>query len=163
MIDEIHADFVAGKSPRREKVWNDWQAATALLRQHVPVSAAWVGGSFLTSKAEPDDIDCVYWVDSVALQNAHLNPASAQVIQVFAGQRMLRDLVGLEVDTFVVAWSCCPDIAQAAPHTGRYWSSRGYWDDFWSRMRSGPKGAPAVRDDALPRRGYLEVIFDGFK
>jgi hypothetical protein len=161
-LAEIHDEFVAGKAPAREKVFNDWQKATALLRQHVPLLAAWVGGSFVTSKAEPDDIDCVYWVDYMELSSARLRPASARMVEVFANHE-LRKLVGLQVDTFVIAWYCCPDTSQAMPHTWDYWSMRGHWDDFWSRMRSGPKGAPVVRDDALPRRGYLEVIFDGFK
>jgi len=162
-VDELHSTFVEGKAPVREKVWNDWQQATAFLRRHVPVAAAWLGGSFFTNKDEPDDIDCVYWVDYMDLNAARFNAESARVIEIFAGQRKLRDLVGLQVDTFVVAWFCCPDVSQAMPDTRSYWQSRGQWDDFWSRMRTGTKGAPAVRDDALPRRGYLEVTFDGFK
>lgn len=155
--------FVDGQNPAREKVWNDWQKATGLLQQHVPVLAAWLSGSFLTSKAQPDDIDCVYWIDYMELKTAQLRPQSAQMIEVFSKKGQLRSLVGLQVDTFVVAWNCCPDISSAMPDTTEYWTARGHWDDFWSRMRSGPKGAPAVRMDALPRRGYLEVIFDGFK
>lgn len=162
-LAEIHAQFVAGNTPAREKVWNDWQKATALLQHHVPVLAAWLSGSFFTSKDEPDDIDCVYWVGYLDLKAAQLNPASAHVVEVFSKKDELRKLVGLQVDTFVVAWYCCPDITQPMPDTSQYWAARGHWDDFWSRIRSGPKGAPVVRADALPRRGYLEVIFDGFK
>jgi hypothetical protein len=162
-LAEIHGQFVVGRAPERQKVWNDWQTATALLRKHVPILAAWVGGSFFTSKDAPDDIDCVYWVEYFDLVAARLNPASTAVVEVFSQQHELRKLVGLQVDTFIVAWNCCPDITQSMPHTRAYWGDRGFWDDFWSRMRSGPKGAPAVRTDALPRRGYLEVIFDGFK
>ncbi|BBZ67796.1 hypothetical protein MINS_32250 [Mycolicibacterium insubricum] len=162
-LAEIQAEFVDGKGSAREQVWNDWQKATALLQQHVAILATWVSGSFFTSKDAPDDIDCVYWVDYMALKIAQLNPASAHMVEVFSKKDQLRGLVGLRVDTFVVAWNCCPDITQAMPDTRDYWAARGHWDDFWARMRSGPKGAPAVRTDALPRRGYLEVIFDGFK
>lgn len=162
-LADIHAAFVAGKTPAREKIWHDWQTATALLRQHVPVLATWVGGSFFTSKDVPDDIDCVYWVEYFDLITARLNPLSTRMVEVFSQKHELRKVVGLQVDTFVVAWNCCPDLAQAMPATSEYWATRGLWDDFWSRMRSSPKGAPAVRTDALPRRGYLEVIFDGFK
>lgn len=162
-LAEIQAEFVDGKGPVRERVWYDWLKATELLQRHVAVLAAWVGGSFFTSKDEPDDIDCVYWVDYMALKIAQLNPTSAHMVEVFSKKDQIRKLVGLRVDTFVVAWNCCPDITQAMPDTREYWRARGHWDDFWARMRSGPKGAPAARTDALPRRGYLEVIFDGFK
>nr|WP_245843054.1 hypothetical protein [Mycolicibacterium vulneris] len=162
-VGEIEARFVDGKSNRRAEVWSDWQKATTILRQHVEICAVWLSGSFFTSKDEPDDIDSVYWAEDVKLNTAALQPASAQVIGMFAQKDAVRNTVGLRVDTFVVPWNCCPDTSVATPVTWEYWRGRGHWDDFWSRIRTGPKGAPAVRTDALPRRGYLEVIVDGFK
>jgi hypothetical protein len=162
-VDEIHARFVENKSARRQEIWDDWNKATALLRSHVPLCGVWLSGSFLTEKDEPDDVDCVYWAEDGEINRARANPISATVIDVFAQKDALRNLVGLRVDTFVVPWNCCADLAKATIVTLSYFQSRGHWDDFWQRMRSGPKGAPAVRVDALPRRGYLEVILDGFR
>jgi hypothetical protein len=85
-LADIHAAFVAGKEPAREKIWDDWQQATALLRQHVSVLAAWVGGSFFTSRNAPNDIDGVYWVEYLDLISARLRPVSTRVIEVFSKQ-----------------------------------------------------------------------------
>ncbi|TQR82647.1 hypothetical protein D8S82_31040 [Mycobacterium hodleri] len=134
-----------------------------MLRSHIPICAVWLSGSFLTQKDEPDDVDCVYWAEDLEINNARANPVSAAVVDIFAQKDALRTAVGLRVDTFVVPWNCCPDLAIATIATTTYFQNRGHWDDFWQRMRSGAKSAPAVRADALPRRGYLEVIFDGFR
>ncbi|ASW99448.1 hypothetical protein CKJ56_04910 [Mycobacterium intracellulare subsp. chimaera] len=162
-VDEIRQTFVDNKAARRQEVWDDWNKATALLRSHVPVCAVWLSGSFLTQKDEPDDVDCVYWVEDTEISRARLNRVSAAVIDIFAQKDALRNLVGLRVDTFIVPWHCSPDPAVATIATASYFQNRGHWDDFWQRMRSGAKGAQAVRADALPRRGYLEVILDGFR
>ncbi|OBH55023.1 hypothetical protein A5687_03350 [Mycobacterium mantenii] len=161
--DEIHSRFVDNKSARRQEVWDDWNKATTLLNSHLPICAVWLSGSFLTQKDEPDDVDCVYWAEDTEIDRARTNPISATIIDVFAQKDALRSLVGLRVDTFVVPWNCCSDLANATIATASYFQNRGHWDDFWQRMRSGGKGAAAVREDALPRRGYLEVILDGFR
>ncbi len=149
-------------NPHRRDLWTQWRAATELLSRHVPVLAAWISGGFVSDREDPDDVDCVYWVEDLELNQAALRPDSNRIIEIFARKGSLRELVGLRVDTFVAPWNCCPDLEHSTYLTKHYWAGRGQWDDFWSRMRSSGKGAPAARADAVPRRGYLEVIIDGF-
>ena len=149
-------------NPHRQDLWLQWRAATELLSRHVPVLAAWISGGFVSDREDPDDVDCVYWVEDLEFGQAALRPDSHRIIEIFAQKGMLREHVGLQIDTFIAQWSCCSDLGNSSYLTKQYWASRGHWDDFWSRMRSSGKGAPAVRADALPRRGYLEVIIDGF-
>ena len=122
--------------------------------------AAWIGGSYLTIKEEPDDIDCVYLVDTEDVLG--LPDSSRAVLQAFAGGKVLRNSFGLRLDTFVLHWVSTSGVQRAAPEVREYHSSRGYWDDLWSRLRSGSKSAAPVRLDSHPRRGYVEVILDGY-
>lgn len=161
-VAEIEAAFVDAfpGSTRRPLVWEHWLTATELLRSHVGVRYAWLGGSFLTDKPEPDDLDVVYWAEDVDLDAAQANPVSAGVIETFARSGLKAH--GYQLDTFVVAWRSNPEAFARGPLDVAYYRSRGYWDDLWVRLRSGPKGAPRVRLDSIPRRGYLEVTLDGF-
>lgn len=161
-VDEVRAAFVDAypTSSRRPKVWDDWLQATALLQLHVPVKVAWLGGSFFTGKLEPDDIDSVYWAEDCDIDAAAANPVSAQIITMF--QRQLLKAQGVQVDSFLLPWRSNPEAFSRGPLDVQHYRDRGYWDDLWCRMRSGPKGSPHVRLDSIPRRGYLEVNLDGF-
>nr|WP_218062937.1 hypothetical protein [Arthrobacter sp. SDTb3-6] len=145
---------------RRAKLWDDFLTATALLRSHVPVCAVWMGGSYFTIKPEPDDIDCVFLVEASAAESA-INE-SAAVIGAFASGKSVRRGLGLELDTFILPWAPDATTGMSHPFVRDYYRTRGYWDDLWSKMRSGSKGATPVKLDSHPRRGYLEVILDGY-
>lgn len=162
---EIEARFVTdaqfAASTTRGQVWTDWQAATALLRAQVPVAEAWLGGSFTTTKLDPDDVDCLYVIDTAQIVAASADLAKARIIGQFASAKAVRTATQWRVDTFVLAWRPVPDPQQATFEDIGYFQSRGYWDDWWLRQRMVLKGSPPTRDDTLPRRGYLEVILDG--
>ncbi len=163
-VSEVEAQFVTGRSPRRSEVWGHWQQATELLRSHVEVLSAWIGGSFLSVTDEPDDIDCVYWVEDLELSKAGLNPDSHAILGAFARQKVIRQTLELRVDTFLVPWHCQENLSElSSDYSQVYYRQRGYWDDFWQRRRSGGKYDPPRREDALPRRGYLEVMLDGYR
>lgn len=164
-LSDIKARFVddpryTGSSTRAE-IWQDFESATEGIRSVVPVVCVWVGGSFLTGKLDPDDIDLVYWCEDV-LVNQVTDPRARLVLELFA-KNQVRTWTGLRVDTRYCLWHVFPeaDRASSAEHN-TYVRRRGYWDDFWMRKRSGAKDAPPVRGDALPRRGYFEVPLDGF-
>lgn len=163
-MSQVRANFVddpqyAGSSTR-EEIWTHFESATAELRRIVPVAYVWIAGSFITSKLDPDDIDVVYWCE-----DRHVDAVSdlgdKHILEMFAKNRV-RVTTGLRVDTRYGRWHVHPDAdsVTTAMHVS-YSQMRGYWDDFWLRARSGSKTAPRVRDDALPRRGYLEVTLDG--
>lgn len=160
--DEVEARFVNGHGTDRQEVWNDWQTVVAALRSVLPVCAAWVAGSFPSDKPDPDDVDSVFLLpynDIMRIRQS--DPQGSQFLDLMA-QNRLRDQFGLRVDTFQLSWPINPRTAPQTPAHYQYLGWRGLWDDFWVRRRSGSKTAPPVLSDALPRRGYLEVILDGF-
>jgi hypothetical protein len=118
---------------------------------------AWLSGSFLSPKAEPDDVDCVYVVPAPGIEA--LSGRDRRVFGLFSWNR-LRAETGLRVDAFVLPWPLIPGVDRK-PQDSVYHQDRGYWDDLWQRRRSGPKDSPSPPEDALPRRGYVEVVLDG--
>lgn len=165
-VAEVEAPFVTDSkwaaSKTRTTIWADWVQITAQTRRIVPVAAAWLGGSFLTSKLDPDDLDVVYLIDSRKIA-AVTKPLHRGFLSLLAQGDALRKLRGKRLDTFIISWVPDPDATRAVPGFDDYASDRGYWDDLWQRKLSGPKTAARVPSDALPKRGYLEVILDGFQ
>lgn len=141
----------------RTDIWNDWLALTDKLQEVTTVCAAWLSGSFVTDKVDPGDLDCVYIIDARQL----VVPPLVVLVASNQARRIQRDgQRNLQLDTFVLAWQ--PDLSPDGSARREYSAQRGYWDDFWSRIReNGASGVPAL-EDALPRRGYLEVVLDGF-
>jgi len=147
-------------STSRVEIWSHFESATAELRRIVPTAWVWIGGSFISSKLDPDDIDVVYWCED-RLVDLVTNPTDKAILDLFA-RSQVRAATGLRVDARYCAWHVRPEAGvQNTIEHHTYTMQRGFWDDFWLRMRSGAKGDPPVRDDAFPLRGYLEVILDG--
>lgn len=156
------ADPKWATSTTRQTVWNDWKQITALVRKAVPVAAVWMSGSFLTDKMDPDDLDVVFIIDA-RQADAVTSPLHKGFLSLLSQGHALRDLRGKRLDTFVINWVPDPAGQGATPGFSDYAANRGYWDDLWQRRLSGPKRAPRVPSDALPNRGYLEVILDDFQ
>lgn len=153
---DVEAAFVAGRDPARQSLWFDWLQLTSLLRTVVgSVPAAWLSGSFLTSKPVPGDIDCLYIVDVDHVRAAMADRARARVLDVIA-RNEVKAAFNLNVDSFVLEWCPVPGAAGTAPPL--YYQHRGYWDDLWVRHRD-----PDPRTESLPRRGFLEVTIDGYR
>lgn len=148
---------MAGQSARRQEVWADWLTLTKVVREVVGVvPAAWLSGSFLTDKEDPGDVDSVYIIEAHRIYSAKWpDLRKAQFLEVVAGGQV-KKVFGLQVDSFVLEWVPRSG-AQRAFWASEYLGDRGYWDDLWSRDRS-----PNQREDSVPRRGYLEVILDGY-
>lgn len=159
--DEVEIAFVkdiafAG-SATRQGLWGDWNAALATLEGAVTVHAAWLGGSFTTSKMDPDDIDVTFIINGD--DYLQRSPADKQVVSLFLGGGQVRAQLGLRVDTFVITWQRYLQ-GPILPVQMEYFGARGYWDDWWQRHRLAPKTnppTPPTPGDAVPRRGYLEV------
>jgi hypothetical protein len=165
-VTEVESTFVADPmwdaSTTRKTVWDDWIQVTAQARKVVPVAAAWLGGSFLTDKVDPDDLDVVYIIDSRQAV-AVTSTLHRGFLSVLSQGDALRKLRGKRLDTFVVEWVPDPDGVRLVTGFEDYAANRGYWDDLWQRRLCGSKMAPRVPSDALPKRGYLEVILDDFQ
>jgi hypothetical protein len=154
--EEVEAAFVTGQSTTRQQIWADWLELTSALREVAGVvPAAWLSGSFVTDKADPGDVDSVYLIEWPILRTAHADPQRASFIEVVA-RSGAKELFGLSVDSFILEWWPRTGTKRVG-WTRQYLEDRGYWDDLWSRQRS-----PDSRLDAMPRRGYVEVMLDGY-
>ena len=146
-------------STTRRQIWSDWETATTHLRNIVPVCAAWLGGSFLSDRVDPDDLDVVYLIDARrAFEVRYTDPRRGAILELFAQNKLRAIPPGWRLDTFVLEWPVSQSTQRLLTNRD-YHGSRGYWDDFWQRLRTGPKGT-SYPEDALPRRGYLEVVLD---
>ncbi|MBB2893433.1 DUF6932 family protein [Flexivirga oryzae] len=154
---EVEAAFVAGRGPERAAIWRDWLKALSLLKQLVgTVPAAWLSGSFLSSKLVPGDIDSVFVVEAADLQAVRQRPQDWSIVELLAGGNGAKDSLGLNVDSYILRW--CPS-SGANPEPGTdYYALRGYWDDLWVRAKDSD-----ARRESIPRRGYVEVMIDGYK
>lgn len=154
---EVHDQFVRGLSSERAAIWTDWVDLVAALRAIVGrVPAAWLSGSFLTSKPVPGDMDSVFLIDAQHLTSVlQTNAADAKVLGFLAsGQAKSR--LGVNVDSYILPWDPMPGPQENA--SDEYYRYRGYWDDLWVRQRDSDP-----RLDSIPRRGFLEVIIDGYQ
>jgi len=161
-LDEIEARFAPQGSGRRSKVWREFINALAELRSAVPVCAIWISGSFLTDENSPDDLDVVFFLDSRDCVIARNDERARKIVGVFASNKV-KEAFRWAVDSNVVEWVSDTCGEHSSYTVDKYLETRGYWDDFWQRIRHGEKHGPTVRQDALPERGYVEVIIDGFK
>lgn len=169
-LEEIKAEFVDhprfAQSATRCSVWEDFETALSLLSGGVLVHAVWLAGSFVSSKLDPNDIDAVFVINARNL--AARSEADRKVVASFSERTCdpLGNVVrahGLKVDSFLLQWAPIPEVdLQGDLSHVQYVASRGYWDDFWCRNRNGQKHHPPTWRDALPARGYLEVIVHAF-
>jgi len=169
-LDDVRAAFVDdpafGTSRSRSVIWEHFERANELLQTVVTVHAAWIGGSYTTDKVNPRDIDVVHVVD--ADDRVARSDPERRIVESF-DRRVVDPLTGhlvpehgLLVDSFVVDWAPhLPPVTTNLEYQ-RYAGTRGYWDDWWMRRRSGSKKDPPKRGDAIPARGYLEVQFSAY-
>ncbi|MGH3241631.1 MAG: DUF6932 family protein, partial [Spirillospora sp.] len=160
-VEEVESSYVMGQPGEREAIWSEWRRLTSALRQVVgEVPACWLSGSFFSARPDPVDLDCVYLVDTMRIQNATTNAAASDpralgFLSATATGR-IKGAYGMRVDSYILEWT--PTLGtDPEPETKQYLEARGYWDDLWSRGHDADR-----RLDSVPRRGYLEVIIDGY-
>jgi hypothetical protein len=158
---EIEARFVCEArftpSTSRVGIWRDFKAARVALEAIVPVLAVWLGGSFLTAKLDPDDIDALFLVDERVYPR--LSPRDRVWVTAFSTKNALKSWTGWRVDSFVLPWAPFPEPAPTRPDQASYYLFRGYWDDWWQRVQVSVPGTPSLPADSIPQRGYLEVTY----
>ena len=159
-VSDVEATYVpADPADVRRKIWNDWLSLTSALRAVVgEITACWLSGSFFSDKAVPGDIDCLYVIDADRLAAVTASQRLDHIWFVHQATRgMIKDGYGIAVDSYVLEWTPTPgpDVPVGARS---YLEMRGYWDDLWVRVKDSDR-----RLDSIPRRGYLEVIVDGYR
>lgn len=163
--DEVRTAFVEhpdfGSSITRANIWNDWETARETVASLVKIHSVWIAGSFTTSKKDPGDMDVVFLVNGPEFDA--LDVREKAIVGLFGTGSAGARQHGLQVDSYMIPWHSFPmPRPDRDPLQAQYFTSRGYWDDFWLRSRSGPKGSPPVHQDAYPKRGYLEVKFHDY-
>jgi predicted nucleotidyltransferase len=161
-LDELRAQFVDhpvfAESPTRAKIWASFLRATGMLRDTIPICAIWVGGSFVTAKHDPSDIDVLYI--GAAHDYALLHDVGLKRVAIFSRNGSLIER-GIPVDCSVLVWEAIPELRPDNPVHIDYLKWRGYWDDFLQR-HTDDKSQALTRSNSVPTRGYLEVIDNDF-
>lgn len=149
-------------SSTRSQIFEDFLAVVGLLRAFAPdlIECVWIGGSFVTDRLDPDDIDCLFVLHGPTFDALPSNAARSRVKR-FNTKDYVRSQLNMRVESFLLIrvpfanpWTKGGVHPEAAPYT----QVRGAWDDWWLRTRTGeaPDEPPRI-ESAEPRRGYLEV------
>ncbi|MGW8630085.1 DUF6932 family protein [Streptomyces sp. NPDC055793] len=137
-LEDVHADVMGG---------------------HTLVHRLWLGGSFVSTKTDPGNVDATLLIDVRAERAVRGRPGSKWLTTAFQSRdNMLRKfgVSPVRVGYQPVGHVFRPERFTAEERT--YFMERGVWDDWWQRCRlpCGTDRAPS-RESALPARGYLEV------
>ena len=159
-LNDVETRFVGDaaydNSTTRSQVWSDFNDLVDLVRRlRVRVPAAFVGGSFITSKIDPSDVDVALFFDQSKITNPGTFANLAQIVDDPKGA------LGLQVDAFLIPWH--PDGTELGGNHPAYATERSRWDDFWQRKVAKADRNPPQRWHAMPVRGYVEVIIDGYR
>jgi len=142
----------------RVNLFDELRTFTATFQDVFNIRSIWIGGSFLTEKPSPGDIDATVLVDGATINQLiqakdprvfYLDPP---VLRKFLKQNALR------IDAYFLTWN--PSIT--GNPSSVYYQERGYWDDWWQRQRQGRKKDNPDITWTVPRQGYLEVMVNGY-
>ena len=159
-LDEAESSYVpTDPADRRREIWDQWIDVTRALQSVVgEVAACWLSGSYFSNKPVPGDIDCLYVIDTDHLAQAAASGDRSHLAFLHTVMtNRIKSTFGLHVDSFVLEWVPTPGPGRPVGAAG-YLADRGYWDDLWVRVKDSDH-----RLDSIPRRGYLEVIIDGYR
>ncbi|WP_432068479.1 DUF6932 family protein [Streptomyces sp. C10-9-1] len=123
------------------------------------VHRLWLGGSFVSTKPDPRNIDTTVLVDVSAKCLVRGRPGSKWLTTAFQSRSRMREKFG--VSPVRIGYRRVPRVFEPDRFTVEdrtYTTERGVWDDWWQRCRlaGGTDRAPSEQS-AVPARGYLEV------
>jgi hypothetical protein len=157
-IDELHATFVASTtSTARREIWEEWTNHRAMVEALAgEITRMWVGGSFVSSKADPSDVDVTYWLRARAYDRldretlAYLDDLTLRGWCVEQGMRIDSYLVRLPEDMSVS--QMVP--SQLTRRASESFRDIGLFDEVWQCIK--PAAVNGIPGE--PRRGYVEVL-----
>lgn len=144
----------------RLEILGEWEQMVALFRADVgPLAACWLSGSLFTDKPDPGDIDALFIAHHKMLDAVTSGSDGHRLVGLMRSWQV-KSTLKIRVDAPILVWWPRPGPRRGADVTRLkdYLETRGYWDDLWSRE----KNTLEPRLDSLIRRGYLEVIIDGY-
>ncbi|WP_344176337.1 DUF6932 family protein [Kribbella lupini] len=128
----------------------------ALLDGRRIVEFVWLGGSFVSTRLHPRNIDLTVAINSDAPSKLFEKPGSAWMSRAFDRLKCQNEfgvapiqLNYRRVKSVFQSWELpSEDVA--------YLRERGAWDDWWQRCRLDGETGPST-ESAEAKRGYLEV------
>ncbi|MFE5370903.1 DUF6932 family protein [Streptomyces mirabilis] len=157
-LDELYATLVVSiGSATRQEIWEEWAEHRAIVQALAgEITRMWVGGSFVSSKADPSDVDVTYLLRAHAydrLDRETLADLSDLTLRAWCVEQDMR------VDAHLLRLPEEMPVSQMLPSLFTQGASEsfrdiGLYDELWQRTRPAPvSGVP----DGL-RRGYVEVL-----
>ncbi|WP_405408643.1 DUF6932 family protein [Streptomyces sp. NBC_01124] len=123
------------------------------------IHRVWLGGSFVSAKTDPGNIDATLLIDVEAERAVRGRPGSKWLTTAFQSRaNMLRKfgVSPVRIGYQPVVHVFRPERFTAEERT--YFMERGVWDDWWQRCRlPGQTDFSPSHESAAPARGYLEV------
>ncbi|MEU9483081.1 hypothetical protein AB0D83_05370 [Streptomyces decoyicus] len=156
-------------SETRQQLWNGLETYLSrffdLEEQHRDVvgdqelvHAVWLGGSYVSTKLNPHNIDLTVLIDERTVASMKGRAGTRWLTSAFNREARLAEL---GVSPLRVGYRPVVSVFRAEllePDDQAYLRERGAWDDWWQRCRPNgvDKTEPTI-DTVAPRRGYLEV------
>lgn len=119
----------------------------------------WLGGSFVSTKLDPGNIDATLLIDTRAERALRGKRGAKWLTTAFQSRARMREKHGvspLRIGYQPVAHIFEPE--RFTPEERTYFTQRGVWDDWWQRCRLPDQNDRSPSEEsAAPARGYLEV------
>ncbi|GAA3979233.1 hypothetical protein GCM10022384_30960 [Streptomyces marokkonensis] len=119
----------------------------------------WLGGSFVSAKTDPGNIDTTLLIDVEAKRAVRGRPGSKWLTTAFQSRESMLRKFG--VSPVRVGYRPVGHVFRSEHFTAEertYFMERGVWDDWWQRCRlPGHTDRAPSHESAAPARGYLEV------
>lgn len=156
-LEELYERFVesAGSAVRKE-IWEEWATHRAIVEAWTgEITRMWVGGSFISRKPDPSDVDVTYLLRAEAFDRldgealAYLDDVTLRGWCVEHGMRV--DALLLRLPKPVPVSQMAPSLLQ--PREADSYRDLGLYDEVWQCTKSDS-------GSELPgelRRGYVEV------
>lgn len=122
------------------------------------VRCLWLGGSYVSSRVDPNNIDVTVCIDDAARLMLRGRPGSKWLAKAFSREERRKEfgVSPLELRYRPVVSVFRSRVTDAEDQ--RYLQDRGSWDEWWQRCRDpqANTGEPTL-GTVEARRGYLEV------
>ncbi|MFH8973179.1 DUF6932 family protein [Streptomyces sp. NPDC017890] len=173
-FDEAEATLVSApefhESATRTQLWDGLQdylerfftledSYADVLGEFALVHRLWLGGSFVSAKIDPRNIDATLLIDTRAERAVRGKPGSKWLTGAFKSRDSVKERYG--VSPTRVGYRPVGNVfrpERMAPEERTYFMERGVWDDWWQRCRLPDHATRSPSEEsAAPARGYLEV------
>ena len=133
----------------RQWIWGDFLSWLRAVRTELDVELLWIGGSYITDKERPSDIDVVAWLEKPS-------------VEIFAKRRLERPLASLRTHQYLKGGSARTPVVfariqPANDHVDGFFAPRGNpaqaasWRETWSGVYDKNAGT------RIGDKGFLEV------